>query len=252
MRTKEIFPYPTVKEVIFQIRFPNLFYIEDKIGELQLRIMKEFPNSSLLFRRQAFFVDAGPQIKEGNIKFDEEKGAKIWQFESPKKYKLNVLSNSLDISSNYHKSYDLGDVNKFRDIIVFTVNNFLEIIRLPLITRIGLRYIDECPIPEKRNEKFLSYYGSTFPLSRFNIEDAIEMEFVTRIIKDNYFLRYGESLKIVEGSYKLILDFDAYAENISPEIYLSTTDDLHNIISEEFFNTVKEPVRNYMRTGRIE
>lgn len=252
MRTKEIFPYPTVKEVIFQIRFPNLFYIEDKIGELQLRIMKEFPNSSLLFRRQAFFVDAGPEAKERNIKFDEEKGAKIWQFESPKKYKLNVLSNSLDISSNYHKSYDLGEGDKFRDIIGFTVNNFLEIIRLPLITRIGLRYIDECPIPEKRNEKFLSYYGSTFPLSRFNIEDAIEMEFVTRTIKENYFLRYGESLKIVEGSYKLILDFDAYAENISPEIYLSTTDDLHNIISEEFFNTVKEPVRNYMRTGGIE
>ena len=37
---------------------------------------------------------------------------------------------------------------------------------------------------------------------------------------------------------KLILDFDGYAENISPENYLSTTDNLHNIISEEFFNTL--------------
>jgi uncharacterized protein (TIGR04255 family) len=252
MRKREIFPYSTVKNVIFQIKFPNLFYIEDKIGEFQLKIMNEFPNSSLLFRRQVVFVNAGPDAKEDNIKIDQEKGAKIWQFESPKQYKLNVLNNSLDISSNYHKTYDLGESDKFRDIIKFTVDNFLEIIKLPLITRIGLRYIDECPIPEKHNEKFLSYYDSTFPLSRFNIENAIEMQFLTRIKRDDCFLRYIESLKATEGIYKLILDFDGYAENISPENYLSTTDNLHNIISEEFFNTIKDPVLNYMRTGRVE
>jgi hypothetical protein len=47
MVIKEIFPNPTVKQVIFQIRFPNLFYIENKIGDFQLKIMKEFPKSAI-------------------------------------------------------------------------------------------------------------------------------------------------------------------------------------------------------------
>ena len=32
MGIKEIFSFPTVKQVIFQIRYPNLFIIENKIG----------------------------------------------------------------------------------------------------------------------------------------------------------------------------------------------------------------------------
>ena len=48
MSINEIFPKPTVTQVIFQIRFPNLFFIENKIGDLQLKIMKEFPHSKLI------------------------------------------------------------------------------------------------------------------------------------------------------------------------------------------------------------
>jgi uncharacterized protein (TIGR04255 family) len=251
MRIREIFPNPTVKEVIFQIRFPNLFYIEDKIGEYQLKIMNKFPNSALLFRKHLFFVDTGPDVKEDSLKLDEGKGAKIWQFESPKKYKLNVLSDSLDITSEYHKTYDLGEGEKFRDIIEFALDNFFEIVKLPIITRIGLRYIDECPIPEKNNKSFIKYYNSTFSLKRFNIEDALEMQFISRVKRNDYYLRYVESLKLIQDSYKLILDFDGYAENILPNDYLSTTDKLHDLISEEFFKTIKKPVVDYMRTGRI-
>jgi hypothetical protein len=45
----EVFPNPTVKTVIFQIRYPNLFYIESRIGDIQVKIMDDFPESSLLF-----------------------------------------------------------------------------------------------------------------------------------------------------------------------------------------------------------
>lgn len=48
----EVFPNPTVKQVVFQITFPHLFYMEQKIGELQVKIMRMFPKSSLLYRRQ--------------------------------------------------------------------------------------------------------------------------------------------------------------------------------------------------------
>lgn len=252
MGINEIFPNPTVKQVIFQIVFPNLFYMENKIGELQVKVMKEFPQSSLLLRQQFVFVDKGAEGKLENVPPDIDKEAvkKIWQFKSNKDVILNLLSNSLDISSPYHKTYNLGEEDKFRDTIKFVLDSFLEVAPITIINRLGLRYIDECPIPTKDNKTFKEYYNSVFPLRRFNLADANVMEFKTVIKKNKYFLRYIESLKKEGDANKLILDFDGFAESVDPKDYLKITDDLHTIISNEYKKTIKEPVYEYMRQKR--
>lgn len=249
MTINEIFPNPTVKQVIFQIKFPNLFYMENKIGDFQMKIMKEFPESALLFRRQVVFADIGPGGKFENIPgdLDSETGKKLWQFKSTKNFQLNVSASSLDISSQHHKTYNLESGDKFRDIIEFTLSPFLEITGIPLIKRIGLRYIDECPIPSKDNSAFTSFYNSTFPLNRFNLANANKMEFKTVVSRDKYRLRYIESLQKIGGQYKLILDFDGFTYNIDSKNYLPITDDLHEMISKEYKKTIKEPVYEYMR-----
>ena len=248
MTIDKIYPNPTVKQVIFQIKFPNLFYMEKKIGDLQVKIMEKFPQSSLLFRRQIVFADIGPGAKLESISSDleNETGKKIWQFKSSKNFQLDVLSDSLNISSQYHKTYNLEGGDKFRDIIKFVLDHFLEIVSIPIINRIGFRYIDECPIPSKDNSTFNSYYKSVFPIERFNLADVNEMDFKTVIKKGKYYLRYIESLQKVGSEYKLILDFDGFAKNINSKDYLITTDNLHTMIIEEFEKTIKKPVYQYM------
>jgi uncharacterized protein (TIGR04255 family) len=249
MAINEVFPNPTLKQVIFQIRFPNLFYIENKIGDLQLKIMEEFPESSLVFQRKLMLVDLGAdkKLSDTQIDLDQEAVKKVWQFRSGRGIQLNVLSDSLDINSEAHKTYNLDRGDKFRDIIKFVLDRFFEVTSIPIITRIGLRYVDECPIPSKDSETFKSHYNSAFPLERFNIADAREMAFRTKIKKGDYYLGYIESLKEVGDEYKLILDFDAIAGNIDPENYLQVTDRLHEMVSEEYARTIKEPVYEYMR-----
>lgn len=251
MSISEIFPNPTVKEVIFQIIFPNLFYMENKIGDLQLEIMEEFPKSALLIRRKVVFADVGPgeKISEIGIGSDDRIGTKIWQFSSKKNFKLNVTNDSLDITSQYHKTYNLEGGDKFRDIIQYVLDRFFRVTKIPIISRIGLRYIDECPVPSKDNNTFRSYFNSVFPLDRFNLIDVSEMDFKTVTKKDKYYLRYVESLQKTEDEYKLILDFDGFAVDIAQENYLAVTDDLHTIILEEYEKTIKEPVYEYMRQG---
>lgn len=248
MSINKIFPNPTVKQVIFQIKFPNLFSMENKIGDLQLKIMEKFPQSSLLFRRQIVFADIGPGAKLESIPSDsgEETGKKIWQFKSSNHFQLDVLSDSLNISSRNHKTYNLEGGDKSRDIIKFVVDHFLEIVSVPIINRIGFRYIDECPIPSKDNATFNSCYKSVFPIKRFNIADVDEMDFKTVIKKGEYYLRYVESLQKVRDKYKLILDFDGFAKNIDSKDYLAITDNLHAMIIEEFEETIKKPVYQYM------
>ncbi len=250
MAIDEVFPNPTVKQVIFQIVFPNLFYIENKIGEFQLKIMNEFPESTMLQRRTFTWADVGPEVKLAEIESKLEKeptGQKIWQFQSPKNFQLNVKGNSLDINSRYHKTYNLEGGDKFRDTIELVLSKFFEVISLPIINRIGLRYIDECPITSKENSVFRSYYDSVFPLDIFDLADAHEMDFKTVVKKGDYYLRYVESLQKVQDEYKLILDFDGFATNINPKDCLMVTDDLHQLISKEYKRIIKEPVKEYMR-----
>jgi len=245
----EIFPNPTVQQVIFQINFPTLFSIENKIGDIQEKIITKFPESNLLYGRQLLFADIGPEGKLEKIPDDFERlGNKMWQFNSPLKYKLNVLNNSLSIISEFHKTYNNSkSSNKFRDIIDYVLKNFFEVIPIPLVKRVGLRYIDECPIPDKNNEVLTSWYNTTFPITRYPINNAEQMLFITVTKKEGYNYVYREELLKKDSEYKLKLDFDCSALDIDKNDILRITDNLHDIISKEFFSIIKEPVKEWMR-----
>jgi len=250
MAKREVFPNPTVKEVHFEIRFPNLFYIETKIGDLQVKIMGKFPESKLIYQHQLMFADTG---LEGKIKPpadlpNSEAVGKIWNFKSGTGIEVNVKNNSLAIHSLRHKTYDdPSSEEKFRDIIEFVVSNFIAVTSIPIIKRIGLRYIDECPIVQTNNDDLKKWYNTTFPLDRFNISYARDMSFGATVQKDNYFLRFIETLVRKKEKSILNLDFDGFAEEINPTDYLKVADELHKIISDEYFLVAKEPLLEFMR-----
>ena len=244
----EVYPRPTVKTVIFQIRFPNLFYIESKIGDFQLRIIDEFPDSSLQVRRNVVVADLGPEVKDIPLEFAPEPAKKIWQFKSPKGYTLNVMSDSLDLTSQLHKSYDRPEAEyRFRDAIEKATTSFLEVTGIPTISRLGLRYVNECPILEKKSDVFREYYATTFPLCRFPLEDSSEMLFRAVTRRNSLHVGYAEVLQKRDEEYKLIIDIDAFTTNLRAGDYLQYCDELHGLIVSEFGASIKQPVIDYMR-----
>lgn len=249
----EIFPNPTVKRVVFEIRFPNLFSIDKKIGDFQEKIMHEFPESKLVFRRQLVFADIGPEGKLESVpeEFEAESGKKIWHFESKENHQIDVLTSSLSIYSDHHQTYNNpGYEKRFRDVIEFVLTNFFEVISIPIINRVGLRYIDECPLPSKDNKTLKNYYNSAFPIDRFPINDAVGVFFEVRTKRGNHNLTYRERLIKKDSEYKLILDFDGFETDVPSKDFLRVTDELHKTIETEYFNTIKEPVKEYMRKGK--
>jgi len=251
MPIAEVFPNPTVKTVAFEAKFPNLFFLESKIGDLQIKLMDRFPDALMLYRQNFVFADIPPGGKvSDNLPINpvEPNGQKVWQFRSPQSF-VNIQSNSIIIQSDFHKTYNNpNSPERFRDSIEFLMNAFLELTKIPLLTRIGLRYIDECPIQEKNNDSFNRYYNSAFPLARFSLTDATEMDFKSVVRRGDSFVRYVESLQRSEGeNFKLILDFDGFQERVSSDQYLTVTDHLHDLISDEFEKSIKEPLYNYMR-----
>lgn len=248
MVINEVFPNPTVKHVIFELKFPNLFYLEDNIGKFQIKIMKDFPNSELVYRRNVLLADVGPK---GDFRpMGEEHGRKIWQFKSSDgSSTLSVATNRLSIESEHYKSYNHEGTEKFRNVINSVVTSFNEIMNLSIFTRIGLRYIDECPVPAMDNEQFKSYYNSTFALERFPLTDCAEIMSRTVTRKGSHNLIYMEALQKdkEKANYVLYLDFDGFSLNISSDDFLAVTDELHALISAEYEKTIKDPVYEYMR-----
>ncbi len=251
MAIDEVFPNPTVKKVIFQVHFPNLFSMESLVGEYQRRIMERFPESKLKFSRHLVIAHDVSGVSSERQKSDvaeSEPTEKFWNFSSPEGVVLNVYTSSLDMTSIKHKTYaNPNHEDGFRDAIEFAVGNFLEVTGIPLFSRIGLRYIDECPVPGKDTLQFRKYYKTTLCLDRFPLEDALEFQLLARVTRGEHFLTFRESLKGLGDEAKLVLDFDGYAEKVRTSEYLSVTDRLHRIILEEFEESIKEPVYKYMR-----
>ncbi len=73
------------------------------------------------------------------------------------------------------------------------------------------------------------------------------MNFRTVVKKREFFLIYAESLQKQENEYILILDFDGFANDITPENCLTVLDELHEIINEEYTKTIRGPVYEFMR-----
>ena len=252
MTIAEVFPRPTVKQVVFQIRYPNLFFIEEKIGEYQVRIMEQFPESSLQLRRNLLIADIGEGAKVEDLVGGEESLAvkKIWRFASPDGVSLNVHSDSLDISSTVHKTYNNPAATpRFHDAIEFAVARFLEVVAVPKFLRIGLRYIDECPHPsELSTSSFREWYNSALPVERFAVEEVLECEVVARVRRESECrLTFRERLDTRGEKITYSLDFDGYAEGVPSSEYLRTTDTLHGLVADEFERTIKEPVIKHMR-----
>jgi len=249
MGVNELFPKPTVKQVIFQIRFPNLFYMESKIGDFQVQVMDEFPNTQLLIERE---IQIARTILRPEEVLDKDTPGlrKIWRFESLNGTTLNVKNDSLDLSSQHHKSYNHGDAEyRFRDAIEKVLNAFHATVRIPVINRVGLRYIDKCPLKERTNEELSRCYNTSLNFSQFPIEQSTEIQHLVRTAKGDSFLRLLEKLETDGDRTHLLIDADAYRERIDSSNTLEVTDNLHGILSDAFESIIKEPIKQYMRTG---
>ena len=131
MAITEVFPSPTVKQVIFQVKFQSLFYIENKIGDLQLAVMDRFPASKLIVHRGFLIghVPVGQKLEQ--VLEDSQSTAvrKVWQFQTNDGVTLAISADSLSLTSDSHKTYNNKDSShRFRDVIAFALSAFRTIL----------------------------------------------------------------------------------------------------------------------------
>jgi uncharacterized protein (TIGR04255 family) len=250
MSPAEIFPNPLVKHVFFEVRFANLFFIESRIGEFQVQVMKDFPQSELVVRKNFTIIAGKPpeaQMEELTKQQPGESTEKIWQFKSNSGLTLEISTRNLVLGSERHTSYREGD-SPFRAVVDKNVSGFLKLIQLPVVQRVGLRYINEGPIFDRTTARFKDCYNSILPVDRFGLENLIRTDCVAVAKSGEMVVQHIESLRLGQpAGDKIILDLDAAAENVPTENLMATADKAHELIAGEFHKFVKDPISQYMR-----
>ncbi len=177
MANNEVFPTPLVKQVAFEVRFPNLFFIEGRIGEFQVQVMKDFPQSELVLRRNLMILAGNaenPQVQELAKQQSADAIEKIWQFKAESGTRLEISTRNLVLVSEKHNSYHEGREKSFRSIIEKTVSEFFNLIQLPAVQRVGLRYVNECPLFDKTTKTFKDCYNSISARGQIRIREPFE------------------------------------------------------------------------------
>ena len=246
------FAHPTVKQVIFQIRFPKLFFMQSKIGDLQLGLMQRFPKSESVVHRAVIMAQGTNESLQQLLKErPDDDEARIWKFEDAKGVVIEVKLDSLTILSTKHTSY-ANQPDPFRETLSFVTAVFFKQAPIPVVARVGLRYVDECPFPTLTNDTFSRYFDSCLPVGRFPIERGVELVCRAVCPRDGGMIRYAEAVVAKDNGHVLVVDMDAFAEHVASASVLDTADKLHQIVRREFEATIKEPVLHYMRTGELQ
>lgn len=246
MPLNEVFPKPTVDRIVFQIRYPHLFFLEQRIGDLQLKLMRHFPESDLLFQRN-FVVVQQAESEQPAPTAPEQSTTKIWRFKNGPEVILDIQTDSMTLVTKRHTSYRLA-AEPLRDLLASAILSFLEVTGLPTITRLGLRYVDICPLPNRDATTLSAWYAAVMCNHRFPLEDCDELMFRAAINRGNNKLRYIESIGVRNDEPVVILDFDAWTGSLNAADIMNTTDALHDSILREFELTAREPLLTWMRT----
>jgi len=192
--TNEVFNNPTVVEVDYEVRFPPLFYINQKIGDFQLEILDEFPKSSQQVLSSVTFDAEGIAVKD-----ETNKPVLNWVFEdSNGKTKIIVKLDRLIINSMQYKSYDSHPTDKFRDVISQVVGKFRKHVPIKRFNRIGLRYVDRCPLDDFTNNGFCRFYNPVIDINKFKVENLIESLVRIRTKKPPYYLLFQSGIEYAQ------------------------------------------------------
>lgn len=240
-----VFTNPVVDKVFFQIRFPTLFYIEGRIGDLQSKLMTQFPEASLQISRTFALVS---RESKSSVASDDNADMveKIWTFESKDGVQVEVKRSSLTLVSQRHKSYRSGPV-KFRESIEFVLAAFKSVIDIPIVQRLGLRYVDICPIPDSTRETLKSWFNTTLPIERFDPENSQKLLTHVESTTPECSLRFIELFKSDGATGPTVtLDFDASINDIAFTEVLEKTDTLHGCIRRAFETAANPPLKEYM------
>ncbi len=140
-----------------------------------------------------------------------------------------------------------SNFEEFKDEVLKRSARFCEIFNVPSLTRIGLRYVNEIPLPTQQPESMTGYVKPLLEFDRIPLESV--QQFALQLaakLEDHMILVRTAMLAGPIRTY--ILDIDAYTETVKPTTEIGVLlDRFHNTAQRVFLDHVTDEYKQVMR-----
>jgi len=239
-----------INSAVFQINFPTILELEEKVPTgFQSKIADKFPilrDSTEL--NLNFSVSSSEKLDEKEI---IPLGLKKWQFHNREKNKIIALSNK-SLTIEYADCY--SNFKEFISDIELILKSLFEEYNIPLIDRIGVRYINQIKLSSGNplDWKDIINEDLTSSIKFANTKNLIRTMQQLQIEEDSYYLvlRYGMPnssypSKIVRKEFTLDMDCFGNGEFTVEEIPILLAK-YHEVIKNTFESSIGDEFRKMM------
>ena len=189
-----------LKEVVCELRFPTLFDLSRKqVADIAGPIKKKLP----LFGegKEVALASAG----------DARNGEPVFDFVSrDRKTKFSIRPSRLLLSTTNYTDFDA-----FSELVQVCVNASWKLIDAGFFTRVGLRYVNAIPLPDKDLERWVNpdLVGPLVSGAYGQVSKFVQEVRGTAMRAGQYSFRHGIPGD-PEAPASYVLDFDFFEENI--------------------------------------
>lgn len=229
---KEVFLNNPLREVAFEIRFPMNLRVMCGIYEVQELLKDDYPEVS---REETKSLDTPTEI--------------TYVFSNPERSRtVRVGEDRFAVSFTRYESFE-----EFKAQALGYSKRFCNMHNIEQLNRVGLRYINNIPIPIEGNNVSLNRYVTPYlndTLVQSNLLNRFAVQLVMRI--DDFLLQVHSGLVIEpemlnQGNVVYILDLDAFIGKTKAEELSGLLDRFHHRVQIEFLSHITEEYKEQMR-----
>jgi len=222
----EVFPANPIREVDFEIRFTPRLRVQAEMWRFQESVVAEYPDvgleSALLPNGITLSVSVFQNLAKARL------------------IKVSVQNMALAFSA-------YANFEDFKEEVLKRSAGFCNIFDVSSITRVGLRYVNEIPLPTQQAESMAKYVNPLVDFDRIPLGSVQQFALQLSAQVGDHMIQVRTAM--LAGPVRTyILDIDAYTETIKSADEIGTLlDRFHDTAQNVFLDHVTEDYKQVMR-----
>ncbi len=223
---EEVFPANPIREVDFEIRFTPGLRVQPEMWRFQKNLGAEYPDVGL----ESALLPSGGTLN-------------VTVFQNLLKARvIKVSPQNMALAFSAYVNFE-----DFKEEALRRSVSFCETFEIASLTRVGLRYVNEIPLPNQQPELMTAYVRPIVDFSRFPLDSVQQFALQVAARQDDHMVLVRTAL-LARPMRTYILDIDAYTETEQPTSEISALlDRFHDTVQRVFLDHVTDEYKQVMR-----
>jgi len=222
----EVFPANPIREVDFEIRFNPRLRVQAEMWRFQERVVAEYPDVGL----ESALLPNGATLN-------------VTVFQNLRKARLiKVSPQNMAIAFSAYANFE-----EFKEEVLRRGTEFSEIFDVSSLTRVGLRYVNEIPLPTQQAESMTKYVNPLVDFGRIPLGSVQQFALQLSAQLGDHMIQVRTAM--LAGPIRTyVLDIDAYTETVKSAAEIGgLLDQFHDTAQKVFLDHVTSDFKQVMR-----